>query len=219
MNVRLVCGGKGLRLRPVTAETPKPLVHLNGKPILYYILDHLTAFKIKKVIVSVGYKAKKIENFLSETKFPFEIVTSNSGDVDILKRIIDATKNSSEDFIVLYGDTISNVNIDKLITMTVWPFKIPFGVVSIDQQSFVTNFNEKPKKNILINIGYFVFSNKIIKNLNKFDTFENFLIYNSNEKNIAAFQHNGEHVTVNSINELDEAEKYLASRESNSEKI
>ena len=71
----------------------------------------------------------------------------------------------------------------------------------------------------MINIGYFVFSNKIIKNLNKFDTFENFLIYNSNEKNIAAFQHNGEHVTVNSINELDEAEKYLASRESNSEKI
>ena len=57
----------------------------------------------------------------------------------------------------------------------------------------------------------------MINKLEDFDTFEQFLIYIANEKKLAAYQHNGEHVTVNSIQELEEAEKYLASREIASE--
>ena len=64
MNVILLCGGKGLRLRPITEDIPKPMANLNGKPILYYILDHLKNFEIKKVTVSIGYKANKIKNYL-----------------------------------------------------------------------------------------------------------------------------------------------------------
>lgn len=227
MNVILLCGGKGLRLRPITEDIPKPMANLNGKPILYYILDHLKNFEIKKVTVSIGYKANKIKNYLLLSNFPLEIETSNAGDVDIIKRIINVTKYLNEDFIVLYGDTISNVNLndlknfhfshDKPVTMSVWPFKLQFGVVSIDENSFVTNFNEKPKNNILINIGYFYFSSEMINKLEDFDTFEQFLIYIANEKKLAAYQHNGEHVTVNSIQELEEAERYLASREITSE--
>ena len=44
--VLILCGGKGERLRPLTEFTPKPLVHLKGRPILSYLLDHLKKFQI-----------------------------------------------------------------------------------------------------------------------------------------------------------------------------
>ena len=225
MNIILLCGGKGLRLRPLTENIPKPLAKLNGKTILYYILNHLKLFKIDKITVSVGYKAQKLVKYLSLFSFTWELETSDAGDVDIIKRIIKAIKNTNEDFIVLYGDTISDVNLDQLkefhskhrkqLTMSIWPLKLQYGVVKFDKDSIVTEFNEKPNDNIWINIGYFYFSKEIIKYLEDFETFEDFLINMSQNKQIAAFQHNGEHVTVNSIKELEEAEIYLALRDNN----
>ena len=195
MNIILLCGGKGLRLRPLTENIPKPLAKLNGKTILYYILNHLKSFKIDKITVSVGYKAQKVVKYLTSFSFPWELETSDAGDVDIIKRIIKAVKNTNEDFIVLYGDTISDVNLNQL-------------------KEFHSK-HRKPNDNIWINIGYFYFSKKIIKYLEDFETFEGFLINMSQNKQIAAFQHNGEHVTVNSIKELEEAEIYLALRDNN----
>ena len=66
----ILCGGKGLRLRPLTNNIPKPLITINDKPILYYIISHLIKYKIKKIIIATGYKSKMIEKFMSDN-FPF----------------------------------------------------------------------------------------------------------------------------------------------------
>lgn len=225
MNIILLCGGKGLRLRPLTENLPKPLAKLNGKPILHYVLNHLKDFDVKKVTVSVGYQSHKITDYLSSQTFPWKTEISDAGDVDIIYRIIKVFENSNnnEDFLVLYGDTISDVNLytlknfhfnhNKPITISTWPFKLQFGIVNMDEDSNVIDFREKPKSDIWINIGYIYFSKRILANLKDFETFENFLISMSKQNKIAAYKHYGEHVTINSLKELKEAEMYLEKRE------
>jgi glucose-1-phosphate cytidylyltransferase len=225
MNIILLCGGKGLRLRPLTENLPKPLAKLNGKPILHYVLNHLKGFDVKKVTVSVGYQSQKIIDYLSSQKLPWKNEISNAGDVDIIFRIIKALENDDDDeeFIVLYGDTISDVNLNTLrnfhcnhnrpITISTWPLKLQFGIVGIDEKSNVVDFREKPKSDIWINIGYIFFDKYILKELKDFKTFESFLISMSKKNKIAAYKHFGEHVTINSLKELKEAEMYLEKRE------
>ena len=65
----ILCGGKGLRLRPITKDIPKPLIKIGEKPILFYIIKHLLKYKIKNFIIATGYKSKKIEDFMINT-FP-----------------------------------------------------------------------------------------------------------------------------------------------------
>lgn len=225
MNIILLCGGKGLRLRPLTENLPKPLAKLNGKPILHYVLNHLKGFDVKKVTVSVGYQSQKIIDYLSLQKLPWKNEISNAGDVDIIFRISKALENYNdhEEFIVLYGDTISDVNLNTLrdfhcnhnrpITISTWPLKLQFGIIDIDEKSNVVDFREKPKSDIWINIGYIYFDKHIFKELKNFKTFESFLVSMSKNNKIAAYKHFGEHVTINSLKELKEAEMYLEKRE------
>ncbi len=53
----ILCGGKGMRLRPLTEDMPKSLIEINGKPILYYIISHLLKYGVNKIIIASGYKS------------------------------------------------------------------------------------------------------------------------------------------------------------------
>ena len=59
-----MCGGKGLRLRPITKNIPKPLVKINNKSILEHIIQYFLKFKIKNFIIATGYKNKLIDKFI-----------------------------------------------------------------------------------------------------------------------------------------------------------
>ena len=65
----ILCGGKGMRLRPLTEDMPKSLIEINGKPILYYIISHLLKYGVNKIIIASGYKSSMIESFMSENFF------------------------------------------------------------------------------------------------------------------------------------------------------
>ena len=54
--VLILCGGKGLRLRPLTVDMPKPLVKILDKPILEYIINHFIKYKYKRFVIATGYK-------------------------------------------------------------------------------------------------------------------------------------------------------------------
>ena len=111
----ILCGGKGERLRPITNNIPKPLIKINDKPILYYVITHLKKYNINKIHIAGGYKSELIKKHFSDNKYDIDISIYNSGDVDIIKRIQDILESVRSDVIVLYGDTISNVNIKSLI--------------------------------------------------------------------------------------------------------
>ena len=107
VKVVLLCGGKGERLYPLTNDIPKPLLKIKEKPILSYIIEHLSKYDIQDLIITTGYKSNKISEFI-EKYYPgsnYRLV--NSGNVDIVKRIQDSERYIDSDFMVLYGDTIS----------------------------------------------------------------------------------------------------------------
>jgi glucose-1-phosphate cytidylyltransferase len=219
LDVIILCGGKGQRLRPITENIPKPMVEIREKPILSYIIDYLSNNEISNFHIASGYKHEIVNNYINENYDSLNANVVNSGDVDIINRIKDCGKFIDNDFLVLYGDTISDVNIKKLIkkhsnsnmlaTMTVWPMRSQFGLVNFDESGKVLSFVEKPILDKFMNIGYFYFDKKILEIMQDFDNWEIFLNYMVEAGILNAFKHQGLHITVNTIEELSLAEKNI----------
>ena len=217
MKVLILCGGKGERLRPLTNNIPKPMITIKDEPILFYIIKHLKTYDLNNFIFATGYKSNIIHEYLDRYNKDLIFETIDSGDVDIIKRIQDASEYIRSDFLVLYGDTISDIDINDLIknhqshnqpvTMTVWPLKSQFGLVDIDQNGKVLSFQEKPILDKWINIGYFYFNFEMLESINKYQRFDVFLKDISEKGILNAFRHPGVHITVNTVEELKEAEK------------
>jgi len=216
----LLCGGKGERLYPLTDRLPKPLLNIKEKPILSYIIDHLYQYNIMDLIILTGYKSNKIESYISKNYPNSNIQIINSGDVDIINRIKDAIDFIDDDLVLLYGDTISNIDIDKLfqfhrlsgneVTMSVWPLISQFGIVEIDDMGKVTGFKEKPKLDKWINIGYFYFNRSVFDAIKESSSFAELIESFSAQGILGAYKHEGIHITINTVKELSDAEKNIS---------
>ena len=218
----ILCGGKGERLRPLTESLPKPLVKINGKPILGHILDYLSPSPISHYFVAAGYEVKKIHEYFSSLPLnKNELTIVDSGEADIIERIRSCAKLIQGDgFLVLYGDTLSDIDINQLLkfhsehngsaTVTLWPLRSPFGVMEVGQQGCVESYVEKPLLDKWINIGFFYFSAELIPVLDQFEKYEDFLAHLISKKELYGYKHTGMHITVNTQKELSEAEESIA---------
>lgn len=211
----VLCGGRGIRLRPLTVDTPKPLIPIAGRPIVDYIIDFLKGHEVHDIRVAGGYLVEEIRNHFRTS----HIKVFDTGDVDIISRIQQLTESHDERILVLYGDTLSDVNIPDLlafssqhfdkVTVTVWPLRSNFGVFSIDEKSQVTKYFEKPTLDYWINIGYFVIPPAFFQLLKEFSTFEELLSHLTSQKLLVAYRHTGAHITINTRAELEDAEFQL----------
>ena len=215
----ILCGGKGMRLRPLTEDAPKPLVEINGKPILYYIVSHLLKYGVNKIIIAAGYKSSMIENFMSENFSGIDYRIVDSGDAAIIDRVRDCIPKVRKDFILCYGDTICDININKLIdfhkkksdgvTITSYPISIPFGVLKTGPKDIVLKFEEKPVLDEVMNIGYCIFPKNnfgIFKNSKSLVDVFNTLV---SEGLLRCYKHKKIHITVNTMSELEYAERNI----------
>ena len=216
----ILCGGRGERLKPLTNKIPKPLIKIDGKEILGYILSHLKSYGIKNSFVLTGYKHYQINTFVKK-KFKDNVNCFYTGqNVDLIKRIKKNLVYSEKYILICYGDTLVDINLDHLInfhkkldklpTMSVFETKTNFGVVKFNSKNIVTKFLEKPNLNLWINVGYFIFKKtELQKYCNNFSTFKDLLDYLGKSKKIKAFKHNGKHITINTVIELDDAKKQI----------
>jgi glucose-1-phosphate cytidylyltransferase len=221
MNIQtlILCGGKGERLRPFTDDLPKPLVEINNKAILGYIIDNLLTFDITNIIIASGYKSEMITKYIDSVYPANNIQISNQGNVDIIERIKSILPEVSSDLIVMYGDTISDVDLTELVefsknqmeavTVTLWPLKSQFGVLETDENNKVISYAEKPILNKWINIGYIYIKKQSFSLIRESKTFEAFLNNLVDQKELAGFKHKGHHITVNTLKELDDAEAQI----------
>jgi NDP-sugar pyrophosphorylase family protein len=215
----ILCGGKGERLRPLTESTPKPLVCINNRPILSYLLDHIKSFEISDVVVATGYLSDKIGEFFKSSYTELNVEIVNSGDADILERINSCMPYIEGDFIVFYGDTLANIDLqalqdfhyehDKKITMTLWPLKSDFGLVELDSSNIVKSFQEKPTLDKWINIGGFYYQQEAVELLGRHSNYANFLSHAGSISEIKGYKHDGIHITVNTLHELETAEENI----------
>jgi len=213
----VLCGGKGIRLRPLTNHFPKPLVEVRGRPIIDFIVNHLRKNSVSEIVLAGGYKWDLLRDYFVDSN----IAVIDTGDVDIIQRIRMLDDGVEDELLVLYGDTLSDVNIHSLLrahrisgcsaTVTVWPLQSSFGLFSIGENNLITSYHEKPVLEHWINIGYFVFNREVLELLARFSKFEELIEYLVIAGGLNAYRHSGLHVTVNTRSELEEAEESLAS--------
>ena len=99
-------------------------------------------------------------------------------------------------------------NPNKII-MTSYELKSSFGIVKINNNNDIVNFIEKPNLNIWYNVGYFVFNKKFEAITKKYKTFKNFLKDMAISNKMKSYKHKGQHITINTISELEEAKKKI----------
>ncbi|MCW5824501.1 MAG: nucleotidyltransferase family protein [Cyanobacteria bacterium TGS_CYA1] len=178
--VVLMAGGFGTRLKPLTNDCPKPMLPVDGKPILHGIIERIANHGFSKFVITVHYKAHQItEYFGNGHKFGVDIsyihekdALGTAGALNLLPEV------PKEPFFVMNGDLITSVNFKQLLafhnqqeadaTMCVQPydFRIPFGVVNVDDNS-IKRVEEKPLKSFLVNAGIYVLEPKTLDCLEK----------------------------------------------------
>lgn len=176
MKVVILAGGLGSRMSEYTKTIPKPMVKIKKKPILVHIMEHYNSFGFNDFLIASGYKNKIIKEYFKKKKNPnWTVNIVNTGLKTMtggrLKRLEKYLKN--ETFLMTYGDGISNVDLNKLITfhkknkkiMTLTAVRPParFGTLKISG-NLVKYFKEKSQIDEgWINGGFFVVEPNIFK--------------------------------------------------------
>ncbi len=192
-------GGEGLRLRPLTNHIPKPLVEVNGNPIIKHIINRFKGLNIKRIYISINYLGKKIiEFFKGFDSHNFEIIflqekqkLGTIGAMSLIKEKINVP------ILAMNSDIISNFSINDLINdhkkskadMTVgvrnFEVEIPFGIFGLNKKGFVKSVKEKPTYSFASNSGIYVLSPSLLNTFKKnikldaTDMIENLLLNNN----------------------------------------
>ena len=205
MKVIILAGGFGTRLSEYTKTIPKPMIDINGKPILFHIMKQYANYGFKNFYIALGYKGEVIKRFFKRKFFDCNIHlietgknTMTGGRLKRLKKYI-----GKETFMMTYGDGLSNVNLKKLlkfhkknkklVTLTAVRPPARFGALKLKGNQ-VSYFKEKSKLDEgWINGGFFVMEPtffKFIKNDNTYLEREP-LEKVTSKKQLVAFKHNG----------------------------
>jgi len=175
MKVVILAGGLGTRLSEYTKTIPKPMVKVNGLPILVYIMNHYIKFGFNDFIIAAGYKGIVIKKYFETNNIRAKIKVINTGLKTMTGGRLKRLKKylNKERFLLTYGDGISNIKINKLIsfhkknkficTLTAVRPPARFGAIKLKGKK-VFYFKEKSSLDEgWINWGYFVFEPEIFK--------------------------------------------------------
>ena len=176
----IMAGGLGTRLMPYTKDCPKPMLLVNGKPILERIIARAKAQGFHNFLISVNYLSHVIQEYFGDGS-KFDVSISYIVEKDRLGTIgaLSLCKSKLRSpFVVTNGDVLSDINYAYLLnfhirneflgTMAVRAHKIqnPYGVVYINGHAIV-GFKEKPVYHSYINTGVYALSPSALNFLNE----------------------------------------------------
>ena len=171
MKAIILAGGRGKRLRPITDYVPKPLISIKNIPIIEWQIKYLKKFGISEVIICSGYKTEMIENYLKNKKLgikiTFSIENKPLGTGGAIKKAGKKIKDKS--FIVINGDIITNIDLEKLLkkenSIASIQLKTNFGILQTDKDKIIKFDEKKEIKNLWINAGIYHLNKESIKEL------------------------------------------------------
>ena len=205
MKIVLLAGGFGTRLSEYTKTIPKPMIHIDGKPLLLHIMQFYAKHGFKDFYIALGYKGDVIKKFFNKKFFDWNINLVETGKNTMtggrLKRLKKHIGN--ETFMMTYGDGISNVNLKKLlkfhkknkklVTLTAVRPPARFGALKL-KNHYVSYFKEKSKLDEgWINGGFFVMEPKFLNYIKNDDTYleREPLEKACKKKQLMAYRHEG----------------------------
>jgi len=176
MQLVIIAGGLGTRLRPLTLNRPKALVPLLDRPQIVHLLDRLPP-SCDEVLVAVNYMFEQVHEFFRTHSFGVKVrVIEERTPLGTAGAIKNVQRHISGPFVVYNGDIVDTIDFDDLVaahkkgrgiaTIALWPVEDPsaFGVVEIEKGR-ITRFVEKPTKggapSLLANAGRYVFEPRV----------------------------------------------------------
>ena len=175
MKAVILAGGLGTRLRPLTNNTPKPMLPIGEKPILEHLINWTKKNGVKSIVLCVSYLRETIEDYFEDgekfgVKIEYAISKKQLATAGQLKT---AEKFIDDDFVCMYGDSLFNFNLKNmikqhaikkaLITMSLNEYKtnFPYGVIETSKNGKVKSWNEKPEIKANINMGCYIMNSKV----------------------------------------------------------
>jgi glucose-1-phosphate cytidylyltransferase len=228
MKVVILAGGLGSRITEESHLKPKPMIEIGSQPILIHIMNYYAKFGFNDFIILAGYRCEYIFDFFSNyydrssmntlfnlnngTKEHIDI-ESNNWNVQVINsglktqtggRLLWVKDYVDDNFLLTYGDGVSNVDLKKLITIhnkdknivtlsAVQP-EARFGAIQFKSDNKISGFNEKPKGDgHWINGGFFCCSKKIFDFIRSEDEIlEKYPLETiSKQGKLGAYKHNG----------------------------
>ena len=180
----ILAGGKGTRLAEIAKDLPKPLVAIQGKPILQYQVENLKRSGINQVIMVIGYQGNKIKEFFGNgdrfgVRIDYFHEATPLGTAGAFYHLQDSLPDQ---FLVIYGDLIFDLNFEKFIhfhhknhalcSLMVHPNDHPYDsdVFIMDSNKIIRkllkkNLNRDFYYNNCVNAGIAILSKKALYNL------------------------------------------------------
>jgi len=182
----IMAGGKGVRLKPYTNDTPKPMLALADKPIIAHNIDRLINFGIKNIYISVNHLKEQIIDYISNNykdknvNIKFIEETQPLGTIGSVKLV---ENFEHDDILVMNADVLTNIDFydfyinykDHDDDMSVATFNIriniPYGILDTTDKK-INSLIEKPSFTYYSNAGIYLLNKKALEYIPKEDKFD-----------------------------------------------
>lgn len=182
MEVVILAGGLGTRLRAVVPDLPKPMAPVNGRPFLEYQIAYWLAQGVSRVVLSVGYRGEAISDYFGARYLGAEVVYAREarplGTGGALLHAADCLESDS-DFLLLNGDTYFEVSLSELLAahraaradMTLALRRLDvndrYSGVRLDEHSRIVEFQRRddPAREPLVNGGVYLINARVLRQM------------------------------------------------------
>src|SRR5438105_3012983 len=155
----LLAAGRGTRMRELTADLPKPMIEVRGKPVLQHIVEGLRDGGVRRFLIIVGYRAEAVQNFFGDgSRYKIDIQYTTQTTQDGTGRVVDLSRNfvGESPFVLAYGDILVDPanykrivdladNVETLISVTRGEDVSKGGAVFLNERMELLDLREKSK--------------------------------------------------------------------------
>ncbi|NLB78138.1 MAG: NTP transferase domain-containing protein [Clostridiaceae bacterium] len=220
----IMAGGKGVRLRPLTEKTPKPLLPVGGKAIIDHNIDRLISYGVKNINVTVNYLGEQLEEHFKEPKGEVQIQTVREPDfLGTIGSIRFVKELSNDTVLVMNSDLFTNINYedfylhfkehdaDMSVAAVPYTVSVPYGIFDLEGRN-IQGLIEKPTYNYYANAGIYLIKRSALEEIPQ-DTFFNAtdLIEKliSEGKKVIRFPFNGTWIDIGNLQEYQKANELV----------
>jgi glucose-1-phosphate cytidylyltransferase len=164
----ILCGGRGTRAYPRTADLPKALLEVGGTPVLRHVMDIYARQGFTDFVLAAGFKVEMVERFAETLPRAWRVEVRDTGqDTNTGGRVVACAHEMGPTYFLTYCDGLGDVDLGELLdfhcshgaatTLTTVPLTSQFGTIDVDVSGRVTMFREKPRLDgHWINAGFMV---------------------------------------------------------------
>lgn len=221
-----IAGGRGERLRPLTDDRPKPMVRLNGRPMISYQVEWMRQQGVTDVVFLCGYLGHTIQDYFGDgskfgitAHYSFEDAPLGRGGA--VRKGMSLIPADAGTVLVTNGDNVTDQKIsemralhdrkDALVTIMLTPYMSQYGTVETEDDGTVVRFVEKGQLPLWINAGVYLFDRSLEHRLPEVGDHETTTFQElAAERRMAALRSDAMWLTMDSQKDIATCEAQLA---------